>query len=59
MMAMKLEKENVRIILGKMLDECGYWELEGKDAEKLLCYISGMHDMANAVMKAIEELGGK
>lgn len=58
-MAMKIEKENVRIILGKMLDECSYWEHEGKDAGKLLCYIAGMTDMANAVMRAIEELGGK
>lgn len=58
-MAMRFEKENVRIILGEMLDDCGYWEFEGKDAEKLLCYIAGMTDMANAVMKAIEELGGK
>ena len=58
-MAMKLEKENVRIILGKQLDDCGYWEFEGKDAEKLLTYIAGLIDMANAVIKAIDELGGK
>lgn len=58
-MAMRLEKENVRIILGKMLNDCGYWELEGKDAEKLLTYIAGMTDMANAVMKAIDEMWGK
>lgn len=58
-MAMRLEKESVRIILGKLLDECGFWEREGKEAEKLLCYIAGVNDMANEVMQAIEELGGK
>ena len=56
---MKLGKENVRIILGQQLDDCGYWEFEGKDAEKLLCYIAGLTDMANAIMKAIDELEGK
>lgn len=58
-MAMRLEKENVRIILGTMLNDISYWEFEGKDAEKQLCYMAGMTDMANAVMRAIEELGGK
>lgn len=58
-MAMRLEKENVRIILGKMLTETDYWGVEGKEAEKNLCYIAGMLDMANAVIQAIEELGGK
>ena len=58
-MAMRLEKENVRILLGKMLNDIPYWECNGAEAEKELCYIAGMTDMANAVMKAIEELGGK
>lgn len=58
-MAMRLEKENVRIILDNMLTDLGYWEREDKEAEKLLCYIAGLHDMANEVMKAIEGLGGK
>ena len=58
-MAMRLEKENVRIILGNLLDDCGFWEFEGKDAEKLLAYIAGITDMANAVMAVIEDLGGK
>lgn len=58
-MAMRLERENVRIILGLMLNDMSYWEFEGKEAEKQLCYIAGLTDMANAVMKAIEELGGK
>lgn len=58
-MAMKLEKENVRIILGKILDDVELWATEGKEAEKQLAYISGLRDMANAVMDAIGELGGK
>ena len=59
MAAIRLTTENVRIILGKLLDDCGYWEFEGKDAEKLLCYIAGLTDMAKAVMTAIVEFGGK
>ena len=58
-MAYKLGSENVRIIFNKMLDEMTYWECEGKEAEKQLCYIAGMKDMADAVCKAIKELGGK
>lgn len=57
-MAMKLTTENVNHLEAQMLDELGYWEFESKDAEKLLVYIAGMHDMANAVRKAIRELGG-
>ena len=58
-MAMKLEKENVRIILGNILDDVELWETEGKEAEKQLAYISGLRDMANAVIEAIGQLGGK
>lgn len=58
-MAMKLEKENVRIILGNILDDVECWEFEGKDAEKQLAYIAGVRDMANAVIEAIGQLGGK
>ena len=58
-MAMRLEKENVRIILGQFLDELECWDMEGKDAEKQLAYIAGLRDMANAVMDAIQGLGGK
>ena len=58
-MAMKLVKENVRIILIDMLNNMEFYGLEGKDAEYQSCYISGALDMANAVIKAIEELGGK
>lgn len=56
---MKLEKENVRIILGNILDDIECWEVEGKEAEKYLSYILGLRDMANAVIDAIGELGGK
>ena len=59
MAGIRLETVNVRIILSKMLDDMSYWDCEGKDAEKQLCYIAGMCDMANAVIKAIEEFGGK
>ena len=58
-MAIKLEAENVRIILGKMIYELELWSAEEKEAEKTLCYIAGMTDMANAVIKEIEKLGGK
>lgn len=58
-MAMKLEKENVRIILMNILDGCDLYGCEGKEAEHLLDYIAGVNDMANAVIKAIDELGGK
>lgn len=54
-MAFKLTTENVRIILAQQLDECSYWESEGKEAEKQLCYIAGLTDMANAVIKAIKD----
>lgn len=55
-MAAKLTPENVRIILFEMLVGIDYWGAEGKEAEKDLCYIAGMCDMADAVIKAIEEL---
>ena len=58
-MARRLEKENVRIILGQFLDDTECWDMEGKDAEKQLAYIAGLIDMANAVMDAIVGLGGK
>lgn len=56
---MKLETENVRILFLKMLNDLDYWSAEEKEAEKQLCYVAGMTDMANAVIKAIKELGGK
>ena len=56
---MKLEKENVRIIMGNILDDIECWVAEGKEAEKQLAYISGVRDMANAVIEAIGQLGGK
>jgi hypothetical protein len=58
-MAMRLEKENVRIILFNMLDEVEMWNHTDNDAEKRLCYIAGLTDMANAVIEAIGALGGK
>ena len=58
-MAMKLEAANVLLILNEFLNDMTCWEFEDKDAEKQLCYIGGATDMANAVIKAITELGGK
>ena len=59
MAAIRLETENVRLILMEILNGTEYFEPEGKDAEKNLCYIAGALDMANATIKAIKELGGK
>lgn len=57
-MAMRLECENVRKIEHDLIHDLEYWALDGKDAEKTLTYIAGIHDMANAVMNVIRELGG-
>ena len=56
-MAARIEKENVRLVLGNILNDMSYWECDGKEAEKQLCYIAGVVDMANAIMRAIDELG--
>lgn len=58
-MEMKLEKENVRIVFDQILSVCDLYGREGREAENLLCYISGARDMANAVVDAIDALGGK
>lgn len=58
-MAMRLEKENVRIILGNFLDDTEMWTCDSKEAEKQLAYIAGLRDMATAVIEAIGQLGGK
>lgn len=58
-MAMKLTAENVRIIEQQILDDLEMWGAEEKEAERLVQYICGVHDMANAVMRAIQELGGR
>lgn len=58
-MAMRLEKENVRIILGNFLDDMDMWTCDSKETERQLAYIAGLRDMANAVIEAIGQLGGK
>ena len=58
-MAMRLEKENVRIIFMELLNGMEFYGMEGKDAEYQSCYISGALDMANAVIEVIGQLGGK
>lgn len=58
-MAMTIEKENVRIIFMALLENMELYGLEGKDAEHIACYTAGALDMANAVIEAIGQLGGK
>lgn len=58
-MAMKLEKENVRIIFGNILDDLDLYAEDVKKAERQLAYIAGLRDMANAVIDAIGKLDGK
>lgn len=58
-MAMRLETENVRIILMNLLNNMEFYGLEGKDAEHYASYIAGALDMANAVIEGIVQLGGK
>lgn len=58
-MAMRLETENVRKILMRMMADCDLYGSEGKEAEAMVHYIAGMTDMANAVIDAIQKLGGK
>ena len=58
-MAMRLETENVRIILMNILNDMEHYGVEGKDAEHQSSYIAGALDMANAVIEDIVQLGGK
>ena len=58
-MAMRLEKENVRIILMNIMNDMDHYGLDGKDAEHHASYLAGVLDMANAVIAAIGQLGGK
>ena len=51
----KLEKENVRLILCKILDDVKMYVPDSNEAVKQLAYIAGLRDMANAVIKAIDE----
>lgn len=57
-MAQMLTKDNVReILLENLLSENYYPETEA-EAMGTLAYISGVLDMANAVIRKITELGG-
>ena len=56
--AMRLTSENVRYAKEQVLKDVDYWAHEGKEAEKTLAYLCGVDDMANAVIRAIKELGG-
>lgn len=57
-MAFRLTSENVRILENNILGNLVMWGAEDKEAERLTHYICGVHDMANAVIRAIQELGG-
>lgn len=59
MASIKLEKENVRIAALDLLNDLELYGAENEEAKKLCCYVSGVLDMTNAVMRAIEDLGGK
>lgn len=58
-MAMRLETGNVRKILMDILNNSEFYGLEDKQAEHTASYTAGVLDMVNAVILAIEELGGK
>lgn len=58
-MAMRLEKENVRIIFENILNDVELWDTDAVAAEKQLAYIAGLRDMEMAVIEAIGQLGGK
>ena len=58
-MATKLTVENINIIENKLLDCLELWETDADCAKLTVAYIGGIHDMANAVRKAIMELGSK
>lgn len=58
-MAMLLEKDRVRMIAMDVLNSTEYYGLEGKEAEMTTAYTAGVLDMANAVIKAIDEEGGR
>ena len=58
-MAFRLSGENVRMIEHDVLGDIDFWAIEEKDMEKYLGYVAGIHDMANVVIKAIKELGGR
>lgn len=47
-------KEDIRSIFCRLVGEVDLWVADSKEAEKNLAYISGLRDMANAVMDAME-----
>lgn len=59
-MAMRLTEDNVYRIEHKMIRETDLWDdLEDEKRNiMLLAYVSGINDMAKAIVDAIKELGG-
>ena len=58
-MAMKLETGNIHRIVLNILNEMDMNGADEKDAIYVCNYLAGIVDMANAVIEAIEDLGGK
>ena len=52
-MAMRLERENVMILEHKLISEAALDTCDKEDAERMIGYIEGISDMAQAVMEAI------
>ena len=57
-MEKQLTKNDVREILLKKLTSEDYYPGDGDLAKESLAYLSGLVDMANAVIQKITELGG-
>ena len=58
-MGVRLEPDTVRKIALELMIECNPWEIENDDAImhlKYLMYDTGVMDMANNIIQAIEKL---
>lgn len=53
---MKITKDNILIVEHKLFADMCLWEVTGEQKDKVLGYIQGIHDMADAVIKMIEEV---
>ena len=57
-MASELTISSINAIEIGILDTMELYGIEGDEATKLLTYIAGIHDMANAVKDVIKKLEG-
>lgn len=54
---MKITRDNIFILEHEIISEICAWEsTSGTDAEKMLFYIKGINDMAEAVVKRMKDL---